>query len=188
VTDVSYMFSTAYSILRINLPPSWGNVTNVSNMFSACWVLPSIILPSSWGNVTDVSSMFKNCFALKTINNLEYLGSIGTQSNFVDFLSGSDFLQQDIIIGSLLSAVGIYGATGKVLKCTSLRLTNAGSLFAGTSPQVNVSYSSLDATALDLLFGDLQALTGKTINITGCAGAASCTRTIATTKGWTVIG
>ena len=92
------------------------------------------------------------------------------------------------MVGSLLSKIAINGASGKLLKCTSIRLTNSGSTFTGSSPQVNVSYTSLDVVALNLLFGDLPTLVGKTINITGCPGAATCTRTIATAKGWTVTG
>ena len=41
---------------------------------------------------------------------------------------------------------------------------------------------------MDQLFTDLTTIVGKTINITGCSGAAGCTRSIATAKGWTVTG
>ena len=91
----------------------------------------------------------------------------------------------------MLSKFGAYGANGYVLKIPSIRLTNPDSTFTGSSPQVNVSYTSLDATALENLFTDLPTLTGKTINITGCVGAASLTTTqreIATNKGWTIVG
>jgi len=58
--------------------------------------------------------------------------------------------------------------------------------FTGSAPQVDVSYCSLAATDLDLLFGDLPVLTGKTIKITGNPGVAGCTQSIATLKGWAV--
>lgn len=68
----------------------------------------------------------------------------------------------------------------------SLRLPNQGSLFAGTSPQIDVSNTMLDATALNQLFTDLPTLTGKIIKITSALGATTCDKSIANSKGWTV--
>lgn len=188
VTNTSVMFNNCRGLLSIILPASWGSVSNVSQMFYNCYSLLSITLPASWGSISSAASMFGNCSGLKLINNIEYLGSITIQSNFSEILLYAQFMQQSIAIGSLLSNLGIYGTNGNSLKISSIRLTNSGSLFTGTSPQVNVSYTSLDAAALNLLFGDLPTLIGKTINITGCTGAATCTRSIATAKGWTVTG
>jgi len=88
-----------------------------------------------------------------------------------------------------LAIFGMNGSSGAgIIKTTSIRLTNPGSTFTGSSPQINISYTSLNAAALDLLFGDLPTLTGKYINITGCPGASTCTRSIATAKGWSITG
>jgi hypothetical protein len=130
--------------------------------------------------------MFAYCHSLKYINNIDYLGSISVACDFNGFAKDCEFLQTTITIASLISKIGIYGASGYKLKVTSIRLTNADSTFGGSSPQVNVSYTDLDATALNTLFGDLPTLTGKTIVIRGCTGAATCDTSIATGKGWTV--
>ena len=51
----------------------------------------------------------------------------------------------------------------------------------------NVSYNNLNAAAIAALFNDLPTLTGKTIRITGCLGAADTSNdAIATGKGWTI--
>ena len=59
-------------------------------------------------------------------------------------------------------------------------------------PQVKWSFTvagnPLTAAELNLLFGDLATVSGQTITITGCTGAATCDKTIATNKGWTVTG
>jgi len=62
-------------------------------------------------------------------------------------------------------------------------------------PQVKWSFSvannPLDATELNLLFSDLADLTGtdaQTLTITGCTGAATCDKTIATNKNWIIAG
>jgi len=131
--------------------------------------------------------MFAYCYALKTINNLEYLGSTTTNADFTDFLRDAEAISGTLTIASRLSKIGIYSSnTSAKLKCTGIRLTNANSTFTGSSPQVDVSYCSLDATALNTLFGDLPILTGKTIKITGNPGASTCDTSIATSKGWTV--
>jgi hypothetical protein len=211
VSNISYMFSSCYALSSITLPTSWGSVSSISNMFASCYALPSITLPTSWGSVNSTSAMFYSCYALssitlptswgsvintsnmfnacyslKLINNVNYLGSESVECNFTDFAKDCEFLQTDISIGSLISKIGIYGAAGFVLKVDSIRLTNGNSTFGGSSPQVNVSYTSLDATALNTLFGDLPTLVGKTIVITGATGAATCDTSIATGKGWSV--
>jgi len=186
VSNTSYMFSYCYALSSITLPTSWGSVSNTSNMFASCYALSSITLPTSWGSVSNTSYMFASCYSLKYINNIDYLGSISVACDFTDFAKDCEFLQTTTTIASLISKIGIYGASGYKLKVTSIRLTNASSTFGGSSPQVNVSYTDLDATALNTLFGDLPTLTGKTIVITGCTGAATCDTSIATGKGWTV--
>ena len=186
VSNTSNMFSYCRALSSITLPTSWGSVSDTSNMFSYCCALSSITLPTSWGSVSNTSYMFSYCHSLKYINNIDYLGSISVACDFTDFAKDCEFLQTTTTIASLISKIGIYGASGYKLKVTSIRLTNASSTFGGSSPQVNVSYTDLDATALNTLFGDLPTLTGKTIVIRGCTGAATCDTSIATGKGWTV--
>jgi len=181
------MFAYCSSLLSIVLPTSWGSVSNTQGMFAYCSSLSSIVLPTSWGSVTTVLSMFNGCYSLKTITGLDYLGHQSLATNGTDLLKDCQYLQGTLTVAAFLSKIGIYGTSAYLLQCTGIRLTNAKSTFGGTSPQVNVSYTSLDATALNTLFGDLPTLTGKTITIKGCPGAATCDTSIATAKGWTVI-
>jgi len=155
-------------------------------MFYNCNSLSSVTLPTSWGNVTNASYMFQSCYSLRTINNLEYLGSQTNASNFTSFLQDAQAITGTLTIASKLSRIGIYGQSGYNLKCTGIRLTNGTSTWTGSSPQIDVSYCSLDADALNTLFGDLETVTGKTIKITGNPGASTCDTSIATAKGWTV--
>ena len=186
VSNTSYMFAYCSSLSSIVLPTSWGSVSNTQGMFYNCYALSSIVLPTSWGSVTTVLSMFNGCYSLKTITGLDYLGHQSLATNGTDLLKDCQYLQGTLTVAAFLSKIGIYGTSAHLLQCTGIRLTNANSTFGGTSPQVNVSYTSLDATALNTLFGDLPTLTGKTITITGCPGAATCDTSIATAKGWTV--
>ena len=187
VSNTSFMFAYCYALSSIVLPTSWGSVSNTQGMFYNCYALSSIVLPTSWGSVTTVLSMFNGCYSLKTITGLDYLGHQSLATNGTDLLKDCQYLQGTLTVAAFLSKIGIYGTSAYLLQCTGIRLTNANSTFGGTSPQVNVSYTSLDATALNTLFGDLPTLTGKKIVITGCPGAATCDTSIATAKGWTVI-
>ncbi len=193
LTDCSSTFYDTVGLTAVcqelqacTLPTSWGSVSNTSYMFNNCSSLSSIVLPTSWGSVTTVLSMFNGCYSLKTITGLDYLGHQSLATNGTDLLKDCQYLQGTLTVAAFLSKIGIYGTSAHLLQCTGIRLTNANSTFGGTSPQVNVSYTSLDATALNTLFGDLPTLTGKTITITGCPGAATCDTSIATAKGWTV--
>ena len=186
VTNTSYMFGGCHPLSSVTLPSSWGNVMYANSMFQYCYSLSSVTLPSSWGNVMYANSMFQYCFSLRTINNLEYLGSQTNASDFTDFLRDAQAITGTLTIASKLSKIGIYGQSGHNLKCTGIRLTNGTSTWTGSSPQIDVSYCSLDANALNTLFGDLETVTGKTIKITGNPGASTCDTSIATSKGWTV--
>lgn len=206
------MFNSCKSLIYINLPTSWGNVTNISNMFEWCQSLKSLTIPNSWGSISSLGAflgycrslssitvpstyndfpnswfnMFTECQSLRTITNFEYLGSLTTGSSFSNILYNCASLEQPITINAKLTKLGISGGLNALLKVNSIRLTNAASDFSGSSPQIDISYTSLDATALNTLFGDLPTLSGKVITVKGCPGAATCDTSIATAKGWSV--
>jgi len=186
-TDVQYMFFNCRSLASVTLPSSWGNVTNTSNMFYNCTSLVSVTLPGSWGNVTGVNSMFSRCYSLKNITNLQYLGSQTYQASFGYFMFNTQAFSGIVTVASMLSKISVCGESGHNIKVTGVRLTNATGDWGGSSPQIDVSYCSMDATALNTLFGDLNSVTGRTIKITGNPGSATCNTAIATSKGWTVV-
>lgn len=192
VTMCTNLFASCYSLISVVLPLTWGNMQYTDSMFSDCYNLSSINLPVNFGNLFSSQSMFNRCFSLRLVNNISSIGSLTSHTNIDRILAYCHAYDSDIIINSLLQNIGIYGSNlTDVLKISSIRLTNPGSLFAGSSPQVNVSYTSLPQAALVDLFNDLPVLAGKTINITGCTGSAALTpeeRAIATNKGWTIIG
>jgi hypothetical protein len=90
------------------------------------------------------------------------------------------------------SRLTLQGTATNRNNLTSLRLRNNSSSgplqYNSTSPQIQLAYTNLDTAALNQVFTDLPSLSSKTIDITGATGAATCTRSIATAKGWTVTG
>ena len=188
VTNASSLFSGCSRLVSCEFQ-GWGVVTNISGMFYGCYSLREVKLPPESSNsLTDCSS-FTDAYSTSSIikfTNLDYVGSPTVDTNFANFLS---CLSEPIALTlyARISKLVVSGQNAYPTNLTSLRLPNAiNSGFGGRSPQINVSYTNLDANALNLLFGDLPVVTGKTIDISGAAGASTCDKTIATTKGWTV--
>jgi len=166
--------------------------SSVPNMFATTYKLKEITLPDGQ-NVTNASNMFTNS-GVQQINNLENLGSRTVDVNFTNFSAASATeypVPQNKIynIYARISKIDIKGFGANNLNGAEVvRLYNAASSgFGGASPQIDVSYTKMSASALNDLFGDLPVMSGKTIKITGALGAGSCNTSIATDKGWTVV-
>jgi hypothetical protein len=188
LTTLYYAFCYGYSLRSVTLPTSMNALTTLSYAFCYCYSLRSVTLPASLSLVTDVSLMLDGCYVLNSVANLATLGRTGAAVDGTNFLYQTEMMTGTITLGAFFSKLDIYGQAGKLNLITGIRLTNAASTFGGASPQIQVSYNSMNAAALNLLFGDLPTLGAKTIDITGNPGAATCDKTIATLKGWTVIG
>ena len=194
-TVFSGVFQNCFSIKNITMPSTVSaSVTTYSAVVSNCISLVTLTLPTTQTTgVTSIINMFSNCGNLTTINNLDKVGSLTATPLVNGTIGVPSFtnLLTSITLNCPLSTFTFGGTTTNTNfnRLNSLRLLNTGAgQYTGTSPQINVSYCDLGVTALNQLFTDLPTVTAKTINITGCTGAAGCTRTIATAKGWTVTG
>jgi hypothetical protein len=139
--------------------------------------------------------MFSNCFSLSGITNLDKLGDPSTGSTI--YIDGTAMFYQNVNLPTIdlyckFSKFEANSTSSAPSKLTSLRLRNNGAgQYGGTSPQINISFTSLGQAALVQVFNDLPSVVGKTINITSSTGAALLTpaeRAIATGKGWTIVG
>jgi len=201
-TDFSAMFANCNSMSTITMPSTVSaSTTTFASAFSNCINLTTITLPTTQTSlVSNIGAMFIYCANLITINNLNKIGSLtatplvaanitvptGTSANQLTSLSFNCPF-------SVLSVSG--GFTTNFNKLNSLRLLNTSAgQWTGSSPQINVSYSDLSTAALNTLFADIAAqgnVVSKTINITGCTGAAGLTpanRLVLTSRGWTITG
>lgn len=185
-------FTNCVNIETITLPANMGTSPFSSGLFQGCTNLKTITLPTTqMSGLLNLDNMISQCGALTTINNLNKLGSLTATPK----LSANSFQNQTYALTSLsfscpFTSLSLNGISPlQFNKLNSLRLLNsANNQWTGASPQINVSYCDLGIAALDQLFTDLTTIVGKTINITGCTGAAGCNRSIATAKGWTVTG
>jgi len=196
-TNFSFTFATCIGLETATLPSTVSALTTTfQGCFISCSNLKTATLPTTQTSaVTTIVNLFTYCASLTTINNLDKVGSLTatplvnaglsvTAGTFANIITS-------LVFSCPLSTLTLNGSTTTTNfnKLNSLRLLNASAgQYPGASPQINVSYCDLGIAALNQLFTDLPTVVGKTINITGCTGAAGCTRTIATLKGWTVTG
>jgi hypothetical protein len=192
LTSAALAFTNCIKIETITLPTTAGAISSFQQTFLGCTNLKTITLPTTQMiAINTISNMLTQCGVLTTVNNLDKIGSLVA----TPLVNGSFFTSQTYALTSLsfncpFSQLAVNGSfNSRFNKLNSLRLLNTSiGQWVGSSPQINVSYCDLGIAALDQLFTDLTTVTSKTINITGCTGAAGCTRSIATAKGWTVTG
>ena len=174
------------------------SVTSIGNYaFYHCYVLQSVVIPDS---VTSIgASAFYNCNALQFI---EYNGTFTSAMNGTTIFQSAELLTIINIKGAKFTKFDANGASGMLNKLGSegnidgydspLRLDWANCTWSGASPQLNISYCMLSGDQLNAIFRHLLespgGFLGKTVDITGCTGAANCDRTIITNAGGTVTG
>jgi hypothetical protein len=187
------LFTNCRSLRSINLSNvTLTTATNFSSMFVGCSNLETLTLPNLPA-VTTGGSFINQCANLKTISNMSNFGSTSTNvlltgNTNTNSLTGLTF-------SCRITSIDFSGSALALSALSSLRFLNtATAQWSGGSPQVNISYTNIGYTALVQCFNDIAATgtyTAKTINITGCTGAASLTsadRLILTSKGWTITG
>jgi surface protein len=153
------------------------SATNINQMFFGCTAIQTLPL-FNFASVTIGSSAFYNCVSLQTVPAFNFSSCTNASAMF----NGCNSLAA--IPALNLSAVSSSANMGNfVNSCPSL------SSVACTGINQTISFASckLSAAQIDAIFGNLSSSgSGKTITVTGNYGAATCTQSIATAKGWTV--
>ena len=217
ITNLTNTFYNCLNLESISLPSTIRTATFFNGTFYACGKLKSITIPSNSVtyttfsnmtgfqfclnlkeilnfpanvNSTTAASMFNNCYRLETISNLDTYYNTTSSMDFTSEFTGAYSLQSLNIRAKITGKFALVGiSTTQRAALASLLFTNPGavSTWAGASPQIDIAYCSLDATALNALFTSIIAssasFSGKTIRITGNPGAATCDTTIITNAG-----
>lgn len=177
VTNMSNMFNSCTALS--NVPAiNTSSVTNMSSMFGNCQTLTSIPLLST-ANVTNMSNMFNSCYALSNLPALS-TSSVSDMSGMLTYCTSL----QSVPALNCSNVTSSSGFSSIFNGCNSL----ARILMAAFKYTFSVSGCRMSAARLNELFTNLPTVTGQTVTITGNFGAATCDRTIATAKGWTVTG
>lgn len=189
--DWSLCFNSCYALESFTFPQTVNTAASFGSTFSNCLSLKSITFPTAQvSSCSSISSIWNKCGSLSIINNLSKIGSLTNTPLLSATVNAQANLLTSLSFTAPLSALALNGISSTNFnKLNSLRLLNTSAgQWTGSSPHINVSYCDLGVAALNQLFTDLTTITSKTINITGCTGAAGCDRSIATAKGWIVVG
>jgi hypothetical protein len=189
-------FARNRKLVSLTMPTTVGTGTNWIGAFLQCLALKTLVLPTSQTTtLTSANQFIESCGSLTTITNVDKLGSLGATPlvNFAAIIGSN--LVPSLTFTCPMSIFGFNGSVTTTNLITSIRFLNTSTgQWTGASPQINISYTSLNTAALVTLFNDMAAqgvVVGKTINITSATGAAGLTaadRLIITSLGWTIVG
>ena len=142
-----------------------------------CGVLQSFPLINTAACV-NISACFYGCFSLSSIPTL----NLSSNATVSDMFSGCNSLVSipALNLSSVSSAANMATFASGCASLSSVACT-------GINQTISFASSKLSASQIDAIFGNLSSSgSGKTITVTGNYGAATCTTSIATAKGWTV--
>ena len=174
VTNMSSMFYGCSSLQAVPLF-STAAVINMSSMFYGCCTLQTVPLFST-ATVANMSSMFQNCYSLQAVPLFNTAAVTNMSSMFQNCYSLQTIPELN------LNAVTLV--TSFVTGCRVLSRIS----FKNMKQTLSIASCGLDAAALDELYTNLPTVTAKTLTVTGNPGVTGDNPSIATAKGWTVIG
>lgn len=195
---MSRMFLGCSSLKTIPLFNT-STAVDMSYMFSDCRSLVNIPALNT-SNVSDMSYMMLNCVSLTSIPQFNTSSVINTREMLENCSSLVEV--QQINMSSVTNCIGMFSGCSSITYIPQLNFNSASNLtelFYGCvslsrSKSINtknsISYENcnLSSAAIDEIFTNLYSpVTGKTITVKGNPGAATCTTSIATEKGWTVV-
>jgi len=187
-TDFNNMYNTSGII---EFDPQWGNTfdmsnaTNTSNMFRFCRPLervPETFLTGA--TLTTANAMFYECYGLQNCPNINLSGVANISEIFYNCRAIKEIPDIQLRTASAGTYTNMFFQNWNLSRCGMSGFTGANLV---------VSSCSLGGTALNEIYSNLGTVGAsgaglRTITITGNWGAASDNPSIATAKGWTVIG
>lgn len=199
-------FEGCTSLRKITFSHPFTAATSVSNMFRLCNALkylPVLDMP----NLVNASEMISQCWALE-----EWGGLNAPQVTNISGMANYSLVLKKIgifVVAPLKALARAFQACYMLSRIPELtfhatdsintyqfvesapalrRLKLDGLRYGGSYPM----HKYLNAEALNELFISLgvadNSVSAQVLNITGCPGSATCDRTIATSKGFTVTG
>jgi len=170
------------SLSVVVLPASMNALTLATAAFSGNIGITSITLPNALPVITDITS-FCNSLLLSYISACTFPATQVAASSFIYERLINSFNFPTLRCSSL----SIYGAPVLGNLVTSINIDWANSLWGANANPLSLQYLNLSAAEINRIFTALPTVTGKTVNVQYCTGAATCTPAIATAKGWTVL-
>jgi hypothetical protein len=196
-TNFSSMFSYCHSLIYIPLLNTAAG-TNFASMFVSC---EALINSPTFNTILGINftSMFENCIRLLEAPALNTVAGVTFTSMFSSCQNLKKGPALNTSLGVLftnmfatctsLSFVPVYDTTAVTAFTTMFSncRTLKSARFNGTSQDISYTGCELSGAALDDIYTGLASV-AKTITVTNNWGNAYDTPSIATGKGWTVVG
>ena len=214
IKNVGNMFYKCYNVPIIRLKGNWTGLTqsSFSNFITDCASLKILEMP----RITSITSTAVTIFSTIHTALKNYIGpdvgfvNFPTANSPLESITGEhDTSAFSVLPTAVIIPTGaLVRANLSTLQCSKLRVqrfvcgTSAATKFtvlnsleidwtnsswASTiSPQLSVS-AAINATEINRILTALPTVTGKTADFRYCDGYATCDKTIATAKGWTML-
>ena len=175
-TSLATLFNLAFNNCNALRDFSWisfAQATDMSSAFVDCFELKTITINAP--TITSLSATFNGCLSLRRA---EVIAPAATSA-------ANCFISCPMLTDVTLHTTATASRSNTYSKANMVSWIND---LSGLSAVVSVDSCNLNAAALNRIFTDLGTVTSGVITITSTPGAATCNRSIATAKGWTVTG
>lgn len=193
-----WLFDSGGSKDKLISIDSWGPMiwSSFESAFTYCTNLISVASDGNFSSVTSLAYSFWGCSSLTTFPSMDLpacTSCYGAWPNNPSLISIGNINAPNstsywaAFYGcsalTTIGAVNMSSATDIALVFSGPNLTSLGAVGIRESFTAG---SSMNAAALNTLMTNLATVSGKTITISSNPGYATCTPSIATSKGWTV--
>ncbi|MCP5006178.1 MAG: hypothetical protein GY941_19890 [Planctomycetes bacterium] len=198
---ISTAMNAAFSgTSSLNTPPVID--TSTASSFNSCFFDSGIKEAPDWNfqSATNIDKLFYNVKSIAYVPTYDFDNVLEAGSAFRNMQSLIHVEPQSLPLCTEIDFIANTNGALRSLELTDLgNVTNTASAFAGCDSLsslilegltvgVDIQYSNMSATALNIFFTSLGTANGaQTINVATNPGALTCDTSIATTKGWTVI-
>jgi len=172
-TDYNGMLATTPKLT--DMPSlNTSNATVLQFMFQASGIVNYQAI-----NCSSTNSLYRMFYRNTGLINLNFLSNTSSVTNFrglvrecttVQTMSGIDWSSATNMLNTFYNAYNLRRIEGGNIPIT-----------------FTISGCNFEATEIDELFTDLPTVSGKTVTVSNNPGSSTCTTTIATNKGWTVV-
>lgn len=198
-TGVSVMSFMFYACSSLKLVPNldYSSCTTLASFVASCHSLKELGNFNTTSELTLLAAFANGCINLTkapTFDNTHYVTDV---TNMLNSTSLNTFPAYDFYSVTAISITGntqieIFPAITFGPALTSVIVTPLGSSFVkrmlAPIPVSFVVIGKMGANDLNEMYSILPTVTGKTVTVTGNYGVSDDDPTIATAKGWTVVG
>jgi hypothetical protein len=173
------------------IPPigDTSSVTTFQNAFNGCVALTKVVNTGiNISSAVTLNNMFSGCLGVGDIY-YPFTGTFKTTGLAATAVSGIFTISQAPVNRIVISQTfpsATSGNTGTVGLPSYANLTELD--WSGINQTHTIANNQLSGVQLNNIYSNLATVTGKTITVTGNWGTATDTPSIATAKGWSVVG